>query len=59
MGAIMVDETTTLDRTAAEATKCERGGGGSQESSQAETKKPWLQHHMGLKARNTDFVACK
>ena len=26
--------------------------------SQAEVRKPGLQHHMGLNVRNTDFVAC-
>ena len=27
--------------------------------SQGEARKPELQHHMGLDARNTDFVACE
>ena len=32
---------------------------GIQERSQGEAKKPGLQHHMGLDARNSDVVACK
>ena len=34
-------------------------GGGQGGPSQAEARKPGLQHYMGLDMRNPDFVTCK